>query len=50
MLAEYKLRSRDLFTDLDLGALLFLKGKIPILPERVKDMRQVKELYRMAGQ
>ena len=50
MLAEYKLRSRDLFTDLDLGALLFLKGKIPILPERVKDMGQVKELYRMAGQ
>ena len=50
MLAEYKLRSRDLFSDLDLGALLFLKGKIPILPERVKDMGQVKELYRMAGQ
>ena len=50
MLAEYKLRSRDLFSDLDLGVLLFLKGKIPILPERVKDMGQVKELYRMAGQ
>ncbi|MFQ5812260.1 MAG: 4Fe-4S dicluster domain-containing protein [Anaerolineae bacterium] len=49
MLAEYKLRSRDLFTDLDLGALLFLKGKIPLLPERIKALGQVKELYRRAG-
>ena len=49
MLAEYKLRSRDLFTDLNLGALLLLKGKIPLLPERVKALGQVKELYRRAG-
>jgi len=50
MLIEYKLRSRDLFSDLALGALLFLKGKIPLLPERVKALDQVKELYRRAGQ
>ncbi len=50
MLVEYKLRSRDLFSDLDLGVLLLLKGKIPLLPERVKALDQVKELYRRAGQ
>jgi len=49
MLAEYKLRSRDLFSDLDLGALLFIKGKLRLLPERVKALGQVKELYRRAG-
>jgi len=49
MLAEYKLRSRDLFSDLDLGALLFLKGKLSLLPERIKALDQVKELYRRAG-
>lgn len=49
MLAEYKLRSRDLFTDLDLGALLILKGKIPLLPERIKALDQVKKLYKRAG-
>jgi len=46
MLAEYKLRSRDLLSDLGLGALLFLKGKIPLLPERVKALDQVRELYK----
>ena len=50
MLVEYKLRSRDLFSDLTLGALLLIKGKIRLLPERVKAMDQVKELYRRAGQ
>jgi heterodisulfide reductase subunit C len=54
MLAEYVLRSRDIFSilrsNIDVGATLLLKRKIPILPERVKALRQVKELYRRAGQ
>ena len=50
MLVEYMLRSRDFFSNLDVGAILLLKRKIPILPERVKDLGQVKELYRRAGQ
>ncbi len=53
MLAEYVLRSRDIFSILlssyDVAATLLLKRKLPILPERVKDMGQVKELYRRAG-
>jgi len=49
MLAEYKLRSMDLFSDLDLGALLLLKGKLSILPERIKGLGEVKELFRRAG-
>ena len=53
MLAEYVLRSRDIFSILlssyDVAVTLLLKRKIPILPERVKDLGQVKELYRRAG-
>ena len=53
MLVEYMLRSRDIFSILlssyDVAATLLLKRKLPILPERVKDLGQVKELYRRAG-
>jgi heterodisulfide reductase subunit C len=53
MLAEYVLRSRDIFSivrsNIDVAVTLLLKRKIPILPERVKALRQVKELYRRAG-
>ena len=54
MLAEYMLRSRDIFSILlssyDVAATLLLNRKLPILPERVKGLGQVKELYRRAGQ
>ena len=53
MLVEYVLRSKDIFSILlssyDVAATLLLKRKLPILPERVKDLGQVKELYRRAG-
>jgi len=53
MLAEYVLRSRDIFSlvrsNMNVGITLLLKRKIPILPERVKALGQVKELYRRAG-
>lgn len=50
MLMEYKLRAVDLFTDLDMGMLLMLKGKIPALPERIRDLARVRALYRRARQ
>lgn len=34
MLIEYKLRAGNLLADLDLGAKLLLKGKLPLLPSR----------------
>ena len=36
MLIDYKLRSRDFFTDLIPGMKLFLKGKIPLFPSLIK--------------
>jgi len=53
MLAEYKMRLAamrhpSVFADLPLGLTLFLKGKLRLLPERIKGMGQVKELYKRA--
>jgi heterodisulfide reductase subunit C2 len=50
MLALYKVLSLDLFTDLDLGARMFVRGKIPILPERMKGMKQIRALFSRRGE
>lgn len=49
MLLEYKLRSRDLFSDLALGMNLLRKGKLTLLPERIQRQAQVRRLYKKAG-
>jgi heterodisulfide reductase subunit C len=48
MLAQYaatNLASRAVFGNIDMGAALFLKGKLELLPHRTKDMRQVRQLF-----
>ena len=45
MLMQYKLTSRDLFSDLDMGLDMFLKGKIHPLPKRIQAMDEVKRLF-----
>jgi heterodisulfide reductase subunit C len=47
MLAQYKLTSRDLLSDLDMGLDMFLKGKIHPLPKRIQGMDQIKRLFDM---
>lgn len=44
MLAEYKLRSLDLLSDLDLGVRMFLRNKLALLPKRVKRLGEVREM------
>jgi len=41
----YKLRTRDFLTDLVPGMKLFMKGKIPLLPSRVKDIDEIKKIF-----
>jgi heterodisulfide reductase subunit C len=48
MLVEYKLRSGDYWTDLMPGMKLFMKGKIPLIPGRIKGMDSIREIYRKA--
>lgn len=45
VLGIYKLLSRDLFSDLDSGLGLILRGKIPLIPRRIKDMAEIKRLF-----
>jgi heterodisulfide reductase subunit C len=45
MLIDYKLRSRDFFTDLGPGMKLFVKGKIPLLPEFIKGRKDIQRIF-----
>jgi len=45
MLIQHKLTSRDLFSNLDMGLDMFLKGKIHPFPKRIKGMDQIKQLF-----
>lgn len=45
MLAEYKIRSRKLFSDLLLGAKMFLKGKLALMPKLIRGRDEIKRLF-----
>jgi heterodisulfide reductase subunit C len=49
MLMQYKLTSRDLFSDLDMGLSMFLKGKIHPLPKRIAGVEQIQRLFAATG-
>lgn len=45
MLMNYKLKTRDFTSDVGVGLKLFLKGKIPILPKKSKNISKIKEIF-----
>ncbi len=49
MLAAYKMKTRDFFTDLGVGLKLFAKGKIPILPRSIQGKAEIERIFE-AGQ
>lgn len=46
MLVAFKLKTRDFFTDVGAGIKLFLKGKIPLLPNKVKAKPAIDKIFR----
>lgn len=48
MLGLYKVLGLDLFSDLGAGLQLILRGKIPIIPERIRDREQISRLFAAA--
>lgn len=48
MLGLYKLRSFDLLSDMDSGVALILRGKIPLLPRRIKGAASVRQIFEAA--
>lgn len=45
LIGQYKALSRRLFDDLGLGAVMFAKGKIKMLPRMVRDRRAVRRIF-----
>jgi heterodisulfide reductase subunit C len=46
LVAGYKLKSGDLFSDLTMGMDMFLKGKLPLFAPRNRDMRSVRNIFK----
>lgn len=46
LIGLWKAVSGKWFNDLSLGAKMFLKGKLPILPEKIKGRKEVRRLFR----
>lgn len=49
MIVEYKLRSLDLLSNLDLGAKMLLARKLPPLPQRIRGRQEVARIFETAG-
>ncbi|SFR12867.1 4Fe-4S dicluster domain-containing protein [Desulfoscipio geothermicus] len=45
MMAIYKFKSGDLMSDMDIGWEMFRKGKLPILPHRIKAKGQLRKIF-----
>jgi heterodisulfide reductase subunit C len=46
MLAEFKIRTKDFFSDIGLGLKMFLKGKIPLKIHRIKGIDELRNIMR----
>lgn len=49
LMGLYKPLSRDLFSDLPTGVKMILKGKIPLLPHRIKGSDEVEKIFERSG-
>lgn len=45
MMASYKMKSGDLFSDLNFGMAMFFKGKMPLFSKSVKNKGQVRKIF-----
>ena len=48
LIIKLKLKTRDLFSDLPLGIKMLKKGKLKLLPERFKEIKNVRDIFRRA--
>lgn len=45
MMAFYKIKSGDLMSDMDIGWEMFKKGKLPLLPHRIKARGKLRKIF-----
>lgn len=48
IMMRYKLSEKDFFSDMDLGLKMLSKRKLDLMPSRVKDKKQVQDLFKLA--
>jgi heterodisulfide reductase subunit C len=48
LIIKLKLKTRDLFSDLPSGIKMLKKGKLKLLPERFKEIKNVRDIFRRA--
>lgn len=44
MLGRYKMATKDLFSDMGLGMKMFLKGKLKMMPDKIKGVDEVRKI------
>jgi heterodisulfide reductase subunit C2 len=50
LLAAYKVWTRNLLADMDSGAVMFVKGKVPLMPKPIKRRKEVKKIFAAANE
>ena len=50
LLIAYKVWSMNLLADMDSGAVMFVKGKVPLIPHPIKERQAVKQIFRVAAE
>jgi heterodisulfide reductase subunit C len=46
LLAKYNLKAKKPFTDIDLAPKVLKKGKLPIIPHRIRGRKQVSDIFK----
>lgn len=46
LVGEYKMKTLDLLSDVETAPGLFLKGKLGLLPDKVKDRKSIKKIFK----
>lgn len=46
IMAAYKIKTGDFFSDLDIGLRMFLKRKLPLIGKRIKDRKHLEQIFR----
>jgi heterodisulfide reductase subunit C2 len=49
MIGMHKTKTHNFFQDVPMGIKMFLKGKLSLLPSRIKGVGEVKKIFRKAG-
>jgi len=50
LIADYKVRTFNILQDMDVAPKMFAKGKLPIIPETVKNKKQMGEIFKNTQQ